>query len=336
MTAALFLGQHIHLTLELGVGLDAAGLAENLAALDFFLLGAAQEETDVVASLTLVEQLAEHFDARDDGLGGVAEADELALFTDLDDAALDTAGGNGAAARDGEDVFDREEEGLVGLAGGLGDPGVQSVVELLEVGDAFGVALDGLGGRAANDRGVAGEAVLLEKITDFHLDEVEQLGVVDEVALVEPDDDLGDVDLLGEQDVLAGLGHGAVGGGHDENRAVHLGGTGDHVLDVVGVARAVDVGVVTGFRLILDVAGGNGEDLGAVATTLALRSLGHFVIGHIFGVAKLVRAHLGESSRRRGLAMVHVANRAYVYMGLGAVKLFLGHLDLRLTFAKEL
>ena len=54
----------------------------------------------------------------------------------------------------------------------------------------------------------------------------------------------GHADLAGEQDVLAGLRHRAVGGRDDQDRAVHLGGAGDHVLDVVGVARAVDVGVV--------------------------------------------------------------------------------------------
>src|SRR3954454_6590963 len=48
----------------------------------------------------------------------------------------------------------------------------------------------------------------------------------------------------GEQHVLAGLRHRAVGGGDHEDRTVHLGGTGDHVLDVVGVTRAVHVRVV--------------------------------------------------------------------------------------------
>ena len=63
----------------------------------------------------------------------------------------------------------------------------------------------------------------------------------------------GHLDLAGEEDVLAGLGHRPVGRGDDEDRAVHLGGAGDHVLDVVGVARAVDVGVVAGVGLVLDV-----------------------------------------------------------------------------------
>jgi len=38
--------------------------------------------------------------------------------------------------------------------------------------------------------------------------ELEELGIVDRVALVEEDDDVGDFHLAGEQDVLAGLGHG--------------------------------------------------------------------------------------------------------------------------------
>jgi hypothetical protein len=45
-------------------------------------------------------------------------------------------------------------------------------------------------------------------------------------------------DLLGEQHVLARLRHRAVGGGDHEDRAVHLSAHRDHVLDIVGVARA--------------------------------------------------------------------------------------------------
>ena len=41
----------------------------------------------------------------------------------------------------------------------------------------------------------------------------------------------------------------------DEDRAVHLGGAGDHVLHVVGVAGAVDVRVVALVGLVFDVRG---------------------------------------------------------------------------------
>ena len=73
------------------------------------------------------------------------------------------------------------------------------------------------------------------------------------VDLVQVDHQRRHADLAGEQDVLAGLRHRAVGGRHHQDRAVHLRRAGDHVLHIVGVARAVDVGVVTVGRLILHV-----------------------------------------------------------------------------------
>src|SRR6202011_5575593 len=85
------------------------------------------------------------------------------------------------------------------------------------------------------------------------------------VDLVEEDDDVRDVDLAGQQQVLAGLGHGAVVGGDDEDGAVHLGRAGDHVLDVVGVSGAVDVGVVPVGGLIFHVGHGDGHGLEVVA-----------------------------------------------------------------------
>ena len=53
--------------------------------------------------------------------------------------------------------------------------------------------------------------------------------------------------------MLAGLRHRTVGSGHDEDSAVHLRSAGDHILDVVGVAGAVDVSVMAVIGLVLDV-----------------------------------------------------------------------------------
>ena len=59
--------------------------------------------------------------------------------------------------------------------------------------------------------------------------------------------------------MLASLWHGAIGGRNHQNGAVHLGRASDHVLDIVRVARAVDVSVVTVFRLVLHVLGGDSD-----------------------------------------------------------------------------
>jgi hypothetical protein len=95
-----------------------------------FTLGAAQQDTHVVAGLALVEQLAEHFHAGAGGLLGVRNTDDFDFFAHFDDAALYPAGHHGAASRDGEDVFHGHEEGAVNCALGQGDVGVQGVGQL--------------------------------------------------------------------------------------------------------------------------------------------------------------------------------------------------------------
>ncbi len=189
---------------------------------------------------------------------------------------------------------------------------------------AFPIAatvLESLQGRADDDRDVvAGELVLGEQFADFHLDQLEQLGVVHHVGLVEIHDDVGHAHLTGEQDVLTSLGHRAVGSRHDQHRAVHLSGTGDHVLDVVGMARAVDVGIVPLFGLVLDVSGGDGD------TALALfRSIIDGIEATELDVGVQVRQALRDSRGQRGLAMVDVTDGAYVDVSLGPRKFLLRH-----------
>ena len=259
------------------------------------------------------------------------DADELDLVADLDDAALDAPGGDGAPALDAEDVLDRHEERPVDRPLGGRDVAVDRVHQLLDrgvgrVGRVVG-RLERLQGAAADDRDVvAREVVLGQQLADLELDEVEQLGVVDHVDLVEEDDDVGHLDLAGQEDVLAGLGHRPVGRGDDEDRAVHLGGAGDHVLDVVGVARAVDVGVVAGVGLVLDVGDGDGDPALALLGRVVDR-----VEGAVLGLA-LQGEVLGDRRGQARLAVVDVADRADVDVRLGALELLLGHVTVLTPF----
>src|SRR5690606_38714129 len=104
VTAALFLGQDVGFCNKLGVRLDRTRLAQNLTTLDVLTANAANQSTDVVASLALVEQLAEHFNAGDGCLAGRTNADDLDFLTNLDDAALNTTGHNRTTTRDREHV----------------------------------------------------------------------------------------------------------------------------------------------------------------------------------------------------------------------------------------
>ena len=122
-----------------------------------------------------------------------------------------------------------------------------------------------------------------QQLADFHLDQLEDFLVVDQIDLVHEHDHRRHADLAREQDVLAGLRHRAVGGRHDQDRAVHLRGAGDHVLHIIGVARAIDVRIVARGGLILDVRGRDGD--------AALALFGRLVdVGEVDGGAARVSA----------------------------------------------
>ncbi len=77
-------------------------------------------------------------------------------------------------------------------------------------------------GRAADDRNiVAGEVVGRQQLADFHLDQIQQLLIVNQVSLVHEHDDSRHAD-----DGQAARAHGsereAIGSSHDQDSAVHL------------------------------------------------------------------------------------------------------------------
>ena len=122
--------------------------------------------------------------------------------------------------------------------------------------------------------------------------------------------------------MLTGLGHRAVGSRHNQDSAVHLGSTGDHVLNIVSVAGAVHVSVVAGSRLVLNVSGVNRDAAG-----LFFRRLVDFVITHRLRFALLGQRH-GDGGGQGRLAMVNVTDGADVNVGLFALVTFLSHWEI--------
>ena len=117
--------------------------------------------------------------------------------------------------------------------------------------------------------------------------------------------------------MLTGLRHRAIGCSNNQDSAVHLSSTGDHVLDVVSMARAVNVGVVTLLGVVLNVSGVDRD-----TTSLLLGSLVDAGVIHEVGVA-LQSQSLGDGSGQSGLAVVNVTDGANVDVLQRAVKFFL-------------
>src|SRR5690606_39115676 len=273
--------------------------------------------------LALIQQLAEHFHARAGGLDRVLDTDDLDFFADLDHTALDTARYHRATTRDREYVFDRHQERAIDRRLRRGHVRIQRYGQLQNglLAQRTFVPFQGQLGRTLDDRRVvAGKVVLGQQLAHFHLDQLKQLFVVNHVGLVQEHDNVRHANLTRQQDVLAGLGHGAVSGRAHQNGPVHLGRTRNHVLHIVSVTRAIDVRVVTVGRLVLNVRGADGD-----AACLFFGSSVDLVVALGFARAELFGQHRGDRRRQRGFAVVNVANRAHVYVRFGPLKLTFCH-----------
>ena len=167
---------------------------------------------------------------------------------------------------------------------------------------------------------VAWKFVLRQQIAHFHLDEIEKLGIIHHVDLIQENDDGRHANLSRQQDVLARLGHRAVSSGDNENGAVHLSCASNHVLHVVGVTRAIDVSIVTFFAGILYVRRVDGD-----STLFFFRRIIDLVVFAHFGHA-LFGENLGDCCRERGFPVVNVTDGADVHVRLVAFESFLSHI----------
>ena len=218
-------------------------------------------EANVVTGETLGELLVVHLDGLDfSGDVGGGEGDDHA---GLEDTSLDTADGHCANTTDLVDILEGKTEGLVkrtlgglngvngleeGLASGLAGLGL--LLPALVPGAVGGggkhvIAVEAGDGDEGNGLGVVAD--LLDEVgsllDDFLVTGLSPLGGIH---LVDGDNELTDTQGVGEQSVLTGLA--ILGdtsleltstGGNDENGAIGLGSTSDHVLDEITVTGSI-------------------------------------------------------------------------------------------------
>ena len=134
------------------------------------------------------------------------------------------------------------------------------------------------------------------------------------------DHDVRHTHLPGQQNVLPRLGHRTIRRGNHENRAVHLRRAGDHVLDVVGVAGAVNVRVVPVRSLVLHVRRRDCDTTGLffrrVVDRIEVANL-HLRI--------VLRQRLRDRRRQRRLAVINMTDRPDIDVRFAAVKFLFRH-----------
>src|SRR5690554_1092328 len=324
MTTTFFFGQYVHFTLELGVRLDRTRYTQNLTTLYVVTLGTTQQNTYVLTGTTFVQQLAEHLNASTSGLGGITDTNDFHFVTNADDTTLYTTGNYSTTARDREYVFDRHQERLVNRTLRLRDVVIQSLYQLLNSGSTHLVVVTTFQShqrRTGDDRGVVTrEVVHAQQVTNFHLNQLKQLFVINHVRFVQEHNDERYTYLTGQQDVLTSLRHGAVSCGANQDSAVHLGRTGDHVLNIISVARAVYVCVVTSRGIVLYVRGRDGD-----TTRTLFRCVIDLIESTQLASTPNFVTHTSQGGGQSGLTMVNVTNGAHVYVRLVTLKLCFRH-----------
>ena len=332
MTATFVVCQNVNLTCKLCVRCDCTRLSQNLTTLNFLTVDTTEESTDVITSLSLIEELVEHLNTSDCcALRLILETNDLSSVTNLDDTTLETAGSNCTTTCDCEYVLNRHQEREVCRTSRCSDELVYSLHELKDRSILRSVnicrcGLQSLQSGTTDDRCiVARELVLVEEVTDVHLNELEELFVVDLVALVHEYYDVRNAYLTSEQDVLTCLRHRTVRSRYYEDSTVHLSSTGDHVLDIVSVTGAVNVSIVTSVCLILNVSGVDRDTTGSL-----FRSLIDIAVSFILRLT-LEGQNLRDSSCQRSLAVVNVTNGTDVNVRLSSFKFCLCHLNFLLV-----
>jgi len=223
-------------------------------------------ESDVITGNTLLEDFVMHLDGLD--LSGDTSGGEGDDHTGLDDTGLDTTDGNCSDTTDLVDILEGKTEGLLGgTAWGLDSiDGLQEGLSLegtglgllgpsLEPGHVDGllqhvVSVPSRDGDEGNGLGVVTD--LLDESGNLLDDLLETvLGPLGGVHLVDGDDQLLDTEGESEKSVLTGL---TILGdtsleltsttGNNENGAIGLGGTSDHVLDEITMSGGINDGDV--------------------------------------------------------------------------------------------
>ena len=254
VTATLFLLQYIDRSLELLERLNLSRMAENHTTLDFRLVNATEKKTDIVTCLTLVKNLTEHLNACHNRLLILTKTEDFNLVTYMDTTCLDTAGSNSTTTCDREHVLYWHKEWLVKVTRRILNPGITSVHKFHNLLFPLLYAVKSTECRTADDRSiVAIKLILIKKLTHFHLNELKHFLIINHITLIEEDNKARNVHLTSEKYVLTCLRHRTVSSGNHDDSAIHLSGTGNHILHIVSVSRTVNVSVVTGSGLILHV-----------------------------------------------------------------------------------
>ena len=321
VTTTFFFLQDIHLSFEFRVRSYLTRVANNHTTFDFVLVDTTEEKTYVITSLSLIEEFAEHFHTGNNRFLSIStKTDNLYLVAYFYNTSFDTTGSNSTTTGNREHVFNRHQERFIDIARRQRNPSIYGIHQLHDFFFPFRVTVKSTQSRTTDDRSVVTiVAIGRKKLSHFHFYKFEHLFVVNHIAFVQENNDTRNVYLASQKNVFTSLGHGTIGSSHYNDSTVHLSSTGNHVLHIVGVTRAVNVSIVTISGLVLYVR--------SVNSNTSFFLLGSVVdrIERAFFRKTFFCKYSGDGSGQGSFTVVYVANGTNVYVRLSPLKLFFSH-----------
>ena len=330
LTAAFLFSQNVNLTYKLCVGMNGAGLAENLSSFDLILVQyrgeehqccrRPQRESRSLRNISIPVITVDFFSSD--------KTNDFNCISHLNCTTLNSTCSNCTTTCDGEYVLNRHKEGLVSLTVRSRNVGVNSVHELVDASIFGSVRICWM----SDSRATRAEPRMIgisspgksysERSSRISISTRSRSSSSStRSALVHEYNDCRNANLTREKDVFTSLLHRTVGSSNNEDSAVHLSSTGDHVLNVVGVTGAVNVSIVTCFSVSYSTC----LVLIVIPRASFFGSVIDLVVSDEFDVAVCKRKNLCDSSGKSCLAVVNVTDGTNVYMGLGSFKLCLCH-----------
>ena len=115
MTTTLFLGQYIHLRLELRMRCNRSRFGQHLTTNNFLSLYTTKQYSYIITGTTLVQKLPEHLHSSRHRLARLFYTDNLHIFPYLDYTPLNPTGGNSTTTGNREYILHRHQERLVNV-----------------------------------------------------------------------------------------------------------------------------------------------------------------------------------------------------------------------------
>jgi len=328
------------------------GVTANIATTNLLDGDVLDVEADIVTRKTLNELFVVHFDGLD--FSGHTSGSKCDDHTSLDGTGLNTADRYSANTTNLVNILKRKTKGLVGWTGRWVN-GINGLEKSLASGLGLGLLLPTLVPRAVGrwlnhvvtvEAGDGDERNVLGVVADL-LDEVGCLlddfvvtifGPLGGVHLIDGNDELLDTESIGKKSVLASLT--ILGdtsfeftstGSNDENSAISLGRSSDHVLDEITMTRGINDGDIVFGGLELPESNINGDttltfglqlvkDPSVLEGTLA--KFGSFLLELLDGTLVNTTALVDQMSSGGGFAGIDVADNDHV-----DVHLFFTHDD---------